>query len=101
MQGGAVKNHENGYYHPKAHFKMKISIEQAMNAPMIADPLGRFDCCAKSDGSASLILSESILTNNESHFSFETTIYYFFLKFKAAELIQYLEYVGAGPSEKR
>jgi acetyl-CoA C-acetyltransferase len=53
----AVKNHDkkelisnfssNGYYHPKAHFRMKITLEQAMRAPMIADPLGRFDCCAK------------------------------------------------------
>jgi acetyl-CoA C-acetyltransferase len=43
----AVKNHDNGFYHPKAHFHSKITIDQVMKAPMIADPLGRFDCCAK------------------------------------------------------
>jgi len=53
----AVKNHSNGAMHPKAHFRSEITIEQAMRAPMIADPLGRFDCCAMSDGAASLILT--------------------------------------------
>ncbi|MHA1468425.1 MAG: acetyl-CoA acetyltransferase [Promethearchaeota archaeon] len=53
----AVKNHSNGAHHPKAHFRSEITIEQAMRAPMIADPLGRFDCCAMSDGAASLILT--------------------------------------------
>ncbi|MHA1255857.1 MAG: acetyl-CoA acetyltransferase [Promethearchaeota archaeon] len=53
----AVKNHSNGAKHPKAHFRSEISIEQAVRAPMIADPLGRFDCCAMSDGAASLILT--------------------------------------------
>ena len=53
----AVKNHDNGSYHPKAHFRSKITVEDAMKAPMIADPLGRFDCCAMSDGAAALILT--------------------------------------------
>ena len=63
----AVKNHENGYYHPKAHFRMKITVEQAMNAPMIADPLGRFDCCAMSDGAAALILTRPELAESYAH----------------------------------
>jgi acetyl-CoA C-acetyltransferase len=63
----AVKNHENGYYHPKAHFRMKITLEQAMNAPMIADPLGRFDCCAMSDGSAATILTRPELAESYAH----------------------------------
>jgi acetyl-CoA C-acetyltransferase len=53
----AVKNHSNGAKHPKAHFRSEITLEQAVRAPMIADPLGRFDCCAMSDGAASLILT--------------------------------------------
>ncbi|MHA1232168.1 MAG: acetyl-CoA acetyltransferase [Candidatus Helarchaeota archaeon] len=53
----AVKNHKNGVKHPKAHFRRAITIEDAMNAPMIADPLGRFDCCAMSDGGAALIIT--------------------------------------------
>jgi acetyl-CoA C-acetyltransferase len=53
----AVKNHDNGSYHPKAHFRKKITIEDVMEAPMIADPLGRYDCCAMSDGSAALVIT--------------------------------------------
>ncbi|MHA1326311.1 MAG: thiolase C-terminal domain-containing protein, partial [Promethearchaeota archaeon] len=63
----AVKNHENGSYHPKAHFRSKITIEQAMRAPMIADPLGRFDCCAMSDGAAALILTRPELAESYAH----------------------------------
>ena len=63
----AVKNHDNGSDHPKAHFRSKISIDQAMKAPMIADPLGRFDCCAMSDGAASLILTRPELAESYAH----------------------------------
>ncbi len=63
----AVKNHENGYYHPKAHFKSKVTIDQVLRAPMIADPLGRFDCCAMSDGSAALIITRPELAESYAH----------------------------------
>jgi len=52
----AVKNHRNGSKHPKAHFRNEISIEQALRAPIVAWPLGLFDCCANSDGAAAAIL---------------------------------------------
>ena len=52
----AVKNHNNGSMCPKAHFRNKITLEQVMNAPIIAWPLGLFDCCGNSDGSAAAIL---------------------------------------------
>lgn len=63
----AVKNHDNGAHHPKAHFRRPITIEDAMNAPMIADPLGRFDCCAMSDGAAALILTTPELAPSYAH----------------------------------
>ena len=53
----AVKNHHNGVKHPKAHFRREISLDIAMNAPMICYPLGLFDCCAISDGAAALIIT--------------------------------------------
>ncbi|MDP2859607.1 MAG: acetyl-CoA acetyltransferase [Bacillota bacterium] len=53
----AVKNHHNGALNPKAHFKADVSLEQVMNAPMIARPLGLFDCCAVSDGGAAAIIT--------------------------------------------
>lgn len=57
----AVKNHHNGSLHPKAHFQREITLEQALNAPIIAWPLGLFDCCGVSDGSAAAILTSAAM----------------------------------------
>lgn len=61
----AVKNHRHGAHHPKAHFRKEISLEIAMNAPMICDPLRVFDCCAISDGAAALILTTPEIARNK------------------------------------
>lgn len=53
----AVKNHRHGVNSPKAHFQREITMEQAMNAPMIAWPLGLFDSCGVSDGAAAAIVT--------------------------------------------
>ncbi len=53
----SVKSHENGAKNPKAHLRKPISIEKVMGAPIIADPLGLFDCCGVSDGSACAIVT--------------------------------------------
>lgn len=63
----AVKNHKNGAAHPKAHFRKAITLEEAMTAPMIADPLGRFDCCAMSDGSAALVITTPEIAASYAH----------------------------------
>jgi acetyl-CoA C-acetyltransferase len=60
----AVKNHHNGTMSPKAHFRKEITIEQAMNAPMIAYPLGLLDACGVSDGAAIAILTRSDLAKS-------------------------------------
>jgi acetyl-CoA C-acetyltransferase len=52
----AVKNHHNGSLNPKAHFQNELAIEQVMNAPIVAWPLGVFDCCGVSDGAAAAVL---------------------------------------------
>jgi acetyl-CoA C-acetyltransferase len=52
----AVKNHHNGSFSPKAHFQREISMEQALKAPIIAWPLGLFDCCPTTDGAAAAVL---------------------------------------------
>jgi len=57
----AVKNHRNGSMCPKAHFQNKITLEKALKAPIIAYPLGLFDCCGNSDGSACAILTRADL----------------------------------------
>jgi acetyl-CoA C-acetyltransferase len=57
----AVKNHHNGSLSPKAHFQKEITLDQAINAPMIAYPLGLFDCCGVSDGAAAAIICRADL----------------------------------------
>jgi acetyl-CoA C-acetyltransferase len=53
----SVKSHANGVKNPKAHLRKAIDIETVMNAPMIAEPLGLFDCCGVSDGAACAIVT--------------------------------------------
>ncbi|MBL4907193.1 MAG: hypothetical protein JKX94_07065, partial [Sneathiella sp.] len=53
----SIKSHDNGSRNPKAHLRNKINEEKVMNAPMIAEPLGLFDCCGVSDGSAVAIVT--------------------------------------------
>lgn len=53
----SVKSHENGSRNPKAHLRNKVSLEQVMEAPMVASPLGLYDCCGVSDGSACAIVT--------------------------------------------
>lgn len=57
MAHTSVKSHANAVANPKAHMRKAISIEQAMNAPMVAEPLGLFDCCPVSDGAACAIVA--------------------------------------------
>ncbi|MEM0488059.1 MAG: acetyl-CoA acetyltransferase [Candidatus Bathyarchaeia archaeon] len=52
----AVKNHHNGSLNPKAHFQNRITIEDAIKAPIVAWPLGLYDCCGVSDGAAAAIV---------------------------------------------
>ncbi|MES2987347.1 MAG: acetyl-CoA acetyltransferase [Pseudomonadota bacterium] len=51
------KSHENGLHSPKAHLRKSIPIETMLAAPMIAEPLGLFDCCGVSDGAAAAIVT--------------------------------------------
>jgi len=53
----SVKSHDNGAKNPKAHLQKRIDEDRVMNAPMIAEPLGLFDCCGVSDGSACAIVT--------------------------------------------
>ncbi|MCP4682493.1 MAG: acetyl-CoA acetyltransferase [Desulfobacterales bacterium] len=53
----SAKSHANGAMNPKAHLRKVISEEKIKAAPMIAYPLGLFDCCGVSDGSAAAIVT--------------------------------------------
>lgn len=53
----SAKSHANGALNPKAHLRRPVTAEQIINAPMIAYPLGLFDCCGVSDGAAAAIVT--------------------------------------------
>jgi len=57
----AVKNHHHGVSNPKAQMRFDITIQQVLDAPMVAEPFGLFDCTPQSDGAAAvLIASEEV-----------------------------------------
>jgi acetyl-CoA C-acetyltransferase len=53
----SVKSHDNGALNPKAHLQKRIDIDTVLDAPMIAEPLGLYDCCGVSDGAAAAIVT--------------------------------------------
>lgn len=57
----AVKNHENGSRNPDAHLDFECSLEDALSAPTIADPLSLYHCCPTTDGaSTAIVASEAV-----------------------------------------
>lgn len=60
----AVKNHFHGSMNPKAHFQNVITVDQALNAPIVSWPLGVLDCCGVSDGAAAAIVTRSDLAKH-------------------------------------
>jgi acetyl-CoA C-acetyltransferase len=60
----AVKNHYNGSLNPKAHFHNILTVEQVVKAPIVAWPLGLFDCCGVSDGAAAAIVVRADMAKN-------------------------------------
>jgi acetyl-CoA C-acetyltransferase len=51
------KSHQNGAKNPKAHLQKAVEMDTILKAPMIASPLGLFDCCGVSDGAAAAIVT--------------------------------------------
>jgi acetyl-CoA C-acetyltransferase len=52
----SVNSHRNGAKNPKAHLRNVITEDDVLNAPIVASPLGLFDCCGVSDGAAAAIV---------------------------------------------
>lgn len=55
----AVKNHYHASFNPLAHFRNRITVEDVLNSPLVADPLRLFDCCPISDGAACVLLTSA------------------------------------------
>ena len=52
----AWKNHRNGARNPRAQFRKEVAKETIACSPLVAGPLGIFDCSGVSDGSAAAII---------------------------------------------
>lgn len=53
----SVNSHENAFKNPHAQMQKKITVDDVLNAPMVADPIGLYDCSLVTDGAAFLVLS--------------------------------------------
>lgn len=49
--------HENAVANPNARLRERVSREEYLNARLVFDPMGLFDCCPTGDGSAAVVLS--------------------------------------------
>ena len=65
----SVKSHYSGARNPKSHLRRETSLDEVINAPMIAWPLGLYDCCGVTDGASAAILcrTEDVKTFAQNH----------------------------------
>lgn len=54
-----VKAAKYGLLNDRAVYRKELTLEQALNADVVASPLKRFDCCANADGSSCIILASA------------------------------------------
>jgi acetyl-CoA C-acetyltransferase len=52
----AWKNHHNGALNPRAQFRKEVAKDTIACSPLVAGPLGIFDCSGVSDGSAAAVV---------------------------------------------
>lgn len=52
----AVKNHENALENETAQYQRAITIEDVLEAPPVAEPLGLYDACPITDGASAMVL---------------------------------------------
>lgn len=62
----SVNDHANASKNPNAQFKNKLTLQQAMNATLVAEPLNMMDCSPISDGASAIIVaSEDYVKKNK------------------------------------
>jgi len=52
----AVKNHDHALPNEYAQLRKEITVEDALGAPTVADPLGLYDACPITDGASAAVL---------------------------------------------
>ena len=63
----AVKNHHHGTLCPRAFIRREVTVEQVLQAPMVAWPFGVLDCCPTTDGAAAAIICRTDLARSFRH----------------------------------
>ncbi len=53
----SLKSHAAGALHPKAHLRQAVDLETILASPIVAWPLGLYDCSGVSDGAACAIVA--------------------------------------------
>lgn len=61
-----IINYDYGYVNQKGHFQKRLTMEDVLNAIEIAAPLGLYDCCPLTDGSAAVIIASEEKTRELS-----------------------------------
>ncbi|QIO25191.1 beta-ketoacyl synthase N-terminal-like domain-containing protein [Haloarcula sp. JP-L23] len=52
----AVKNHEHALENEYAQFQSRVTVDEVLEAPTVASPLGLLDACPVTDGASALVL---------------------------------------------
>jgi len=55
----AVKNHDHGLENEYAQLRREITVADALEAPMVAEPLGLYDACPITDGASAAVLTSA------------------------------------------
>lgn len=59
----AVKSHQNGALNPYAQYQTPLTLEEVLNARMIADPLTLYQCSPTTDGAAAAVICAKEVAN--------------------------------------
>ncbi|OFK92563.1 acetyl-CoA acetyltransferase [Corynebacterium sp. HMSC068H04] len=65
MAMASVNSHANASLNPHAQMRKEVSIEQVLEAPLVADPIGLYDCSLITDGAAFLVLSSKPIRGSQ------------------------------------
>ncbi|ADJ15680.1 thiolase domain-containing protein [Halalkalicoccus jeotgali] len=61
----AVKNHENALENDHAQYQRAITVEDVLEAPPVAEPLGLYDACPITDGASAMVLVSDEFADRE------------------------------------
>lgn len=55
----ALKNHAHGALNPHAMLRRPVTVDEVLEAPVVAAPLGALDCCPTADGAACVLVVDA------------------------------------------